>query len=690
MNTPSVPQTSEALIREIDARMAQALGNFFQRSRAPIIDGILRAIGSELTPSMLTSGQTCIDWLNAYPDRLSTAFADQFRLNLARRNGLQSPAASESAELRLVDDALLERQLAIDRLGLHLSEELRSELILLFGRLDRLCDPNNQTSAAAYGPGAIVHALSKALDNLAFTVSSGTLLLINTLLPLQDTLRQTYNALNHYLAAEGIQEQVKDWPKPAPIARTRSRSSLGSDILARIQSASSGVGSPTNAGMTGTGLPGAAMPAGAAGVPPASFLASLNDWQANVSRMAEIAPGTPTLVLRQLQAHARETDAGHFDLAMLDAVAGLFEFILDDPNVSAAYKSEIAQLQIPTLRVALASPAFFSEDDHPARLVIDLLGQFSRRFPESHPSHALALQQVEAACTHIIDQPEHQLEAFVEAHAGLTTWLAAENARADSAVAADVARLEQIERQELGTLLALENLQDLTVRYPAPESVLRRLESAWVPHMASLYVAEAGEGPEWRAACLTLLQLFLSLQAPEDDTARETRLQAIPRINAELRKGLLAQGAEPGQLRDFFGAITATQECWIRPALGQQEDAISRFVPSRVSEAELESLARRMAGTPASDPADQQIQELLEGDWVDFDPPHEGLTTARVAWVGVHGYMLFCDSEGETRFSLDSEQLAAEIRAGRASIPEQSLTRKAMLRLHSQLAATPA
>ena len=81
---------------------------------------------------------------------------------------------------------------------------------------------------------------------------------------------------------------------------------------------------------------------------------------------------------------------------------------------------------------------------------------------------------------------------------------------------------------------------------------------------------------------------------------------------------------------------------------------------------------------------------MLEGDWVDFDPPYEGLATARVAWVGVRGYMLFCDSEGEQRFSLDCDQLAAEIRAGRAHIPEQSLTRKAMLRLKSQLTNSPA
>ncbi|OYW38889.1 MAG: hypothetical protein B7Z35_06040, partial [Hydrogenophilales bacterium 12-61-10] len=151
-----------------------------------------------------------------------------------------------------------------------------------------------------------------------------------------------------------------------------------------------------------------------------------------------------------------------------------------------------------------------------------------------------------------------------------------------------------------------------------------------------------------------------------------------------LRRGLLAQGADSGQLKDFFSAITRTQECWIRPDVSQPVSVVSTFVPQPISPNQVELLARQLS--PASnDPILQQAGQLLEGDWVDFDPPFEGLTTARVAWVGVHGYLLFCDETEEQRFSLDCTQLATEIRAGRARIPEQSLTRKAMLRLKNQL-----
>ncbi|WP_018077869.1 DUF1631 family protein [Thiobacillus denitrificans] len=689
MNTQSTVSAPVALLREADARMAQALDNFFQRSRIPIQDAILRAVAAQPTPSTMAIGQTCLDWLNAHPDVLSTAFAEQFRHHLARPETFTRRHDSRPAELQLLDDDMLKRQLAEAKTAALLTDPLRAEMLLLFGRIQALQraaseDPGH---ADGYGPLQVMRALSRALDAQGIDSPCGTFLLQCVTAPLLDTLKHTYAALNQFLETQGIQglfvpsTPPAPFTDPAPASPQRTTTDAGEKVLTHIRSIA--------ARASETASSGAPSSAGAPPFPdmPHRLVDRLADWPAALSPL----PGAPQTgeaaapLLRQLQQKVRHSGTGAFDLAVLDALAGLFEYILDDPGISPRYKAEIAHLQIPALRVALVSPDFFSDDGHPARQLIDLLGLFSRRFPEHDPSHLLALEQIQAACAAIHSDPDHATETFAHAHGRLATWLADADTHLKSGLVPDVMHLEQIERQELGTLLALENLHDLTERHPAPESVLRRLENAWVPHMASLYVAEAGEGPDWRAACATLLQLFLSLQAPDDDAARELRLQSIPRINAELRRGLLAQGAAPAQLKDFFSAITMTQESWIRPAGGQQNAVASPFVPAHVSRAGIESLTRQLPATPPNDPILKQAQQLLEGDWVDFDPPFEGLAIARVAWVGVHGYLLFCDREGEQRFSLDCARLAAEIRAGHAQIPEQSLTRKAMLRLKMQL-----
>ena len=685
MNTQPDPLPPAALLREADARMAQALDNFFQRSRASIQDTIFRTLATQMTPSGIATGQTCIDWLNAYPEALSTAFANQFRRHLAHPETFPRRLVDHPSELQLVDDETLKRQLAEEKTAAHMTEILRAEMMMLFSRMQAVQraaqEDIERNHADLYGPLAVVRALSRALDALDIDPTCGTFLLQSVQAPLLDTLKHTYTALNQFLGTVDIPDLPS--PRPArPVPPKRSDHDAGLDILAHIRSATT---RSTGTGPTTGSAPAAPLHVAAA----RSLFDRLADWHALPVGIPDTRSGAPTLVLRQLQQDARHADAGAFDLAVLDAVAGLFECILDDPGVSPRYKAEIAQLQIPALRVALVAPDFFSDDQHPARRLIDLMGQFSRRFPEGNATHPGALEQVRDACAAILRDVDHPAEAFAEAHGMLSAWLAGEDARAEAALTTEVANLERLERQELGTLLALENLNDLTERYPAPESVLRRLEAAWVPHMASLYVAESGEGPDWRAACLTLQNLFLSLQAPDSDATRETRLQSIPTINTALRRGLLDQGAEPAQLKDFFSAITATQECWIRPAMGQREAVVSSFTPLRVSQAQIESLARQLPDEPEVDPALQQAQQLIEGDWVDFDPPYDGLATARVAWVGVRGYLLFCDSEGEQRFSLDCEHLADEIRAGRAHVPEQSLTRNAMLRLKTRLSGEP-
>ena len=701
MNSATEFLSSEALLREADLRMAQALDNFFQRSRSFIHDAIMRNIVEHMTPSMLATGQACLSWIDVRPDALSTAFANQFRQHLIRPETFAKKAGDHPATLQLVDDTMLIRQLAEDKAAAYLTDALRPEMLLLFSRLLALQQDAAGTAdyTEAYGPLSVMHALSRAMDGLGINTQEGTLILQCTSVPLRDTLKHTYTALNQYLSTQGVEEHttVRAIPTPSPKKR---ESDIGQQILAHIQSVTGQTSAPGFGGSLAPATPATSAhpifpvaPGGGGGGSGSTtfptllpgFLDSLVHWQADIPRVSGPSQPPATLVLRQLQQGAHQTDAGTFDLAMLDAVANLFEFILDDPDISPHYKSEIAQLQIPALRVALVSPEFFSDDQHPARQLIDLLGLFSRHFPEHNPSHLHALTQIETACARVLDDPDHQIEAFEQAHRTLTAWLSNESARTASELTSEVANLESIEQQELGTLLALENLNDLTARYPAPESVIRRMEGAWVPYMASLYVSEAGEGPGWRNACITQLQLFLSLQHPDDEDMREARLQSIPQTNAELRRGLLAQGAEPAQLKDFFSAITATQECWVRPGMGHQETRVSTFTPRLVSQEEIDSFARRLTDVPSDDAVLLQTENLLEGDWVDFDPPYEGLTTARVAWVGVHGYLLFCDSEGEQRFSLDCDRLAAEIRAGRAHIPELSLTRKAMLRLKSHL-----
>jgi len=72
---------------------------------------------------------------------------------------------------------------------------------------------------------------------------------------------------------------------------------------------------------------------------------------------------------------------GQVDAMTLDIVSMLFDELFDDPKVPIALKGIIGRLQLPMLKVALADKELFTKKGHPARRLLDALGQIGMRLP---------------------------------------------------------------------------------------------------------------------------------------------------------------------------------------------------------------------------------------------------------------------------------------------------------------------
>ena len=276
MNTKPAPSSPDALLHEVDARMTQALDNFFQRSRSAIQDTIFRVLAERMDTPRIATGQTCLDLLNASPEALSTAFADQFRRHLVRPETFPSHHGDPAPELQLVDDDTLKRQLAEEKLAADMTETLRTDMLPLFRRIQavqraKVENNTNLNHPDVYGPLPVVRALSRALDSQGMSPACGTFLLECVRAPLLDTLKHTYTALNQFLSVADLPDlPVPNVPHPTP--PRRSEPDVGHDVLAHIQSASAAGGRGPASGGLPTGLFQAA--------PPRSLVDSLADWRA--------------------------------------------------------------------------------------------------------------------------------------------------------------------------------------------------------------------------------------------------------------------------------------------------------------------------------------------------------------------------------------------------------------------------
>ena len=90
----------------------------------------------------------------------------------------------------------------------------------------------------------------------------------------------------------------------------------------------------------------------------------------NVDLRASIGQQMP-----ELKSAVEQGALGQYNEDMIDIVSMLFDFILEDTNLSSELKGVIARLQIPMLKVGLVDKSFFSNRKHPARALLNELAR---------------------------------------------------------------------------------------------------------------------------------------------------------------------------------------------------------------------------------------------------------------------------------------------------------------------------
>ena len=105
---------------------------------------------------------------------------------------------------------------------------------------------------------------------------------------------------------------------------------------------------------------------------------------------------------------------GQFNEDMIDIVAMLFDFILEDENLELEIKSIIGRLQIPMLKVGLVDKTFFSQKRHPARRLLNELAHAGLAWDSHDPTAKPMLQKISEIAERVIQEFEEDISLFGE------------------------------------------------------------------------------------------------------------------------------------------------------------------------------------------------------------------------------------------------------------------------------------
>ena len=615
-------------------------------------------------------------------------------------------------ELGLVEDEVLEENLAVRNMVTRVEIEAKQDLGLLERRMGELLDdPWLERHRNPVGPEVFCEAFREALGDIesGIKVKLIILKLFDRYVVGEDVL-PLYRSLNAWLVQEGVLPELKlsqlrrSAPGAvAPVAGAgggdAADDELGEDLFAALQAAAPGLpGLPSGGLRGGMVSPAPVQQAFMQGLDriqhgdPAAIQAALGGMEPGV-----VGAGTVN-VIHGIGATARSQGVAGMDALIIDVLAMLFDYILEDNQIPPELRAIIGRLQIPLLKVAMLDREFFARKSHPARRLLNRLAEEAVGCdPESDRE---LIETMEGIVQRILDEFEEDIGLFERLLEEFEAYLQEEAAQVAHRVEQSARLLAGKERLQLARERIDHEIRTRLASHAVPEFIAEFLLNSWKNLLMVVYVKEGEESLAWSRALNTMDQLLWSIS----DEARGERarlLKLLPNLVSSLREGIETVVMPEEKARAFLDRLAELHATIVNgQAASEEQDTASPTVVQAVETVEEdremtvatlhrlleEETLEDLEGvdieeiTLGGDEAVEQVEDeyvemarnLEVGQWVEFRDEDGETLRAKLTWISpVTGNYLFTNRQGLKAADKTLHGLAAEFRRGQARLIDE-------------------
>ena len=366
--------------------------------------------------------------------------------------------------------------------------------------------------------------------------------------------------------------------------------------------------------------------------------------------------------LRALKAAVADESGSATERVTIDIVAGVLDYVFDDPYLPSDIKTVFGRLQIPILKAALLDRRVLSDPQHPTRRFLDTLAQASVDLqPESAKGRAL-IELANGLALRIRDDFDDDLSIFETAKAELDAYLAVERVDADLRLADAVAQDERADaRREARSALDAR----LAARSVPPE-VRNFLDHEFVERLTTICLEDGREGPAWEGQLAIVDDLLWSVEPKASAGARKRLVELVPSllrsIDSDWSAEKDAQARREALLSCLFDLHVRSMKAV--PGVPDSVAAAAEALPTAAATAP----ATETAAQPELDVYEAQVYSLVRGDWCAFKSGGKTVL-ARLAWrAPQRRRLLFSHRDGSTAFVHTPESLAEAFRSRSAKL----------------------
>ncbi|MDQ0979022.1 DUF1631 domain-containing protein [Pseudomonas synxantha] len=301
------------------------------------------------------------------------------------------------------------------------------------------------------------------------------------------------------------------------------------------------------------------------------------------------------------------------DEDVINLVALLFEFILDDRSVPDAFKGLIARLQIPMLKVAVLDKSLFSCANHPVRRLLNEIANAVMGWnpPGDNPRDYLYLR-IEQVVQRLLNEFVEDTAIFSQLLAQFSAFTADERRRSELLER----YTHEAEQERLHTEAARQRVAQVINRRimgkTLPQFLLRFLQQAWSQVLLLTTLKHGEQSLPWQTALRTMDELIWSIGLQEDTEAGRRLLEQLPGLLKALRDGLASAAFDSFSTREFFQQLQAMH---VQSSGGEGVDVLVEVREPFVFSS---SLPPPQESLPDDDSDLLKVQQLRIGTWIEL------------------------------------------------------------------------
>lgn len=499
----------------------------------------------------------------SFLQQLFESFADLNQYHIGQPPTLDTPSFES---LSLVQNDELEESVAIDSMVAKVKRRDELALQQLTARFNHVLSRKMTEDSNPLNPSLLSASFIKSCNSINFSINIRLIILKLFEKHVISQLDSLYQDINTLLIDAGILPSLKitqPGHKKQDASVSRAHSPVSSQDAAidanELHIAFSELQAMLSQ-LRGNVFPDRQIPADAVPISSNDLMRLLSHMQQHLPPQSaqdqDLRKQLDHLLTRASSSSKEARVVGQVDDDVINLVAMLFEFILDDRNLPDSLKALIARLQIPLLKAAVLDKTFFNRGSHPARRLLNEIASAALGWNDQDSERRDSLYQkientVQRTLTEFTDDPN----IFNELLSDFIAFTGNERRRSELLEQRTRDAEEGRARAEIARLQVEQELNARLLGKTLPQVVVQLLQDAWSKVLLLSYLKSGESSSEWRDNLATMDDLIWSIEPHDDAEARLKLLQVVPSLLRQLRTGFSDAAIDPFVANDFFSRL---------------------------------------------------------------------------------------------------------------------------------------